>query len=82
MKPLFLVPFLSLIVSQAFASDPSPLQDFCVADNNSQGKHLMMLIYEVKLHINAIVNPKISVLHFELEFKKSELGSESLGSPA
>ncbi|KAL4184543.1 hypothetical protein AMTRI_Chr10g1590 [Amborella trichopoda] len=36
MKRLFLVPFLSLIVSQAFASDPSPLQDFCVADNNSQ----------------------------------------------
>ncbi|KAL4184541.1 hypothetical protein AMTRI_Chr10g1570 [Amborella trichopoda] len=36
MKLLFLVPFLSLIVSQAFASDPSPLQDFCVADNNSQ----------------------------------------------
>ncbi|KAL4190299.1 hypothetical protein AMTRI_Chr07g24020 [Amborella trichopoda] len=33
---LFLVVFLSLTASLTYASDPSPLQDFCVADNASQ----------------------------------------------
>ena len=32
---LFLFTLLALVSSQAFASDPSPLQDFCVADNSS-----------------------------------------------
>ena len=32
---LFLFTLLALVASQAFASDPSPLQDFCVADNCS-----------------------------------------------
>ncbi|XP_078150988.1 germin-like protein 12-2 [Carex rostrata] len=33
---LFLFTLLALASSQAFASDPSPLQDFCVADNSSK----------------------------------------------
>ncbi|KAJ3693536.1 hypothetical protein LUZ60_009016 [Juncus effusus] len=33
---VFLFAFLVVASSQAFASDPSPLQDFCVADNTSQ----------------------------------------------
>ncbi|PWZ28686.1 Germin-like protein 12-2 [Zea mays] len=32
---LLLVAFLALLTSQAIASDPSPLQDFCVADKHS-----------------------------------------------
>ncbi|KAL6843373.1 hypothetical protein ACP4OV_027086 [Aristida adscensionis] len=32
---LFLIALLALFTSQAIASDPSPLQDFCVADLNS-----------------------------------------------
>ncbi|XP_006856738.3 putative germin-like protein 2-1, partial [Amborella trichopoda] len=32
----FLIIFLSLTASLTYASDPSPLQDFCVADNASQ----------------------------------------------
>jgi quercetin dioxygenase-like cupin family protein len=32
---LFLLTLLAFIFSQAIASDPSPLQDFCVADNTS-----------------------------------------------
>uniref|UniRef100_A0A0D3HRL1 Cupin type-1 domain-containing protein n=1 Tax=Oryza barthii TaxID=65489 RepID=A0A0D3HRL1_9ORYZ len=30
-----LIPFIALVATQAMASDPSPLQDFCVADKNS-----------------------------------------------
>ncbi|KAJ3698552.1 hypothetical protein LUZ61_002257 [Rhynchospora tenuis] len=33
---LVLISFLALFSSQAFASDPSPLQDFCVADMKSE----------------------------------------------
>jgi hypothetical protein len=29
--------FLAVVTSQAIASDPSPLQDFCVADMHSPG---------------------------------------------
>ena len=29
--------FVALVASQAIASDPSPLQDFCVADVHSPG---------------------------------------------
>jgi hypothetical protein len=32
--------FLALASSQAIASDPSPLQDFCVADKHSPGIYL------------------------------------------
>ncbi|XP_078176423.1 putative germin-like protein 2-1 [Carex rostrata] len=32
---LFLFTFLALVTFQAFASDPSPLQDFCVAENST-----------------------------------------------
>ncbi|KAJ3670001.1 hypothetical protein LUZ60_010325 [Juncus effusus] len=32
----FLLTLLAFVLSQAIASDPSPLQDFCVADNTSQ----------------------------------------------
>jgi hypothetical protein len=34
---LLLVAFLALLTSQAIASDPSPLQDLCVADKHSPG---------------------------------------------
>jgi hypothetical protein len=42
-----LVASLALLTSQAIASDPNPLQDFCVADKNSRGMHarLMMCSY-------------------------------------
>jgi hypothetical protein len=30
---------LALAAWQAIASDPSPLQDFCVADNSSRGMY-------------------------------------------
>ncbi|ERN18736.1 hypothetical protein AMTR_s00067p00013880 [Amborella trichopoda] len=37
MKSFFLVlSFFALVASLALASDPSPLQDFCVADNASK----------------------------------------------
>ena len=35
--------FLALVTSQAIASDPSPLQDFCVADIDSPGMHALTL---------------------------------------
>ena len=38
-----LVSFLALVTSQAIASDPSPLQDFCVADIHSPGIHALTL---------------------------------------
>jgi len=40
---LFLA-LLALISSLAIASDPSPLQDFCVADNTSPGNLTCSLI--------------------------------------
>jgi hypothetical protein len=40
---LLLVSFLALVTSQAIASDPSPLQDFCVADIHSPGMHALTL---------------------------------------
>jgi len=39
----FLIAFLALVTSQAIASDPSPLQDFCVADIDSPGMHALTL---------------------------------------
>jgi len=35
--------FLALVTSQAIASDPSPLQDFCVADIHSPCMHALTL---------------------------------------
>jgi hypothetical protein len=35
-----LVVLLALASSQAIASDPSPLQDFCVADKHSPGMYV------------------------------------------
>ncbi|XP_066353331.1 germin-like protein 12-2 [Miscanthus floridulus] len=39
-----LVSFLALVTSQAIASDPSPLQDFCVADIHSPDMHALTLM--------------------------------------
>lgn len=41
MAPSYFLLFvcLALASSQAIASDPSPLQDFCVADKDSPGKN-------------------------------------------
>lgn len=39
---LFLA-LLALAASQAIASDPSSLQDFCVADKMSQGTNILSL---------------------------------------
>ena len=36
-SPILLSGLLALFFTAALASDPSPLQDFCVADTNSQG---------------------------------------------
>jgi hypothetical protein len=38
-----IIAFLALVTSQAIASDPSPLQDFCVADIHSPGMHALSL---------------------------------------
>jgi hypothetical protein len=45
----FLVAFLALVTSHAIASDPSPLQDFCVADKDSPGMRALVLTYAVFL---------------------------------
>jgi hypothetical protein len=44
-----LVAFLALVTSHAIASDPSPLQDFCVADKDSPGMRALVLTYAVFL---------------------------------
>jgi hypothetical protein len=44
-----LVAFLALVTSQAIASDPSPLQDFCVADKYSPGMRALALTHVVFL---------------------------------
>jgi hypothetical protein len=49
-KYFLLVAFVALVVSQATASDPSPLQDFCVADKNSAGMHAHALDHVVFLY--------------------------------
>jgi hypothetical protein len=36
-----LAAFLAIVFSQAIASDPSPLQDFCVADMHSPGMNAL-----------------------------------------
>jgi hypothetical protein len=36
--------FLALASYQVFASDPSPLQDFCVADKHSPGMYALTFI--------------------------------------
>jgi hypothetical protein len=53
---LVLAAFLALLSWQAAASDPSPLQDFCVVDKNSPGIMYFMIfmsyycqIYMLKL---------------------------------
>jgi hypothetical protein len=45
-----LVAFVALVISQATASDPSPLQDFCVADKHSPGMHTFALSHAVFLY--------------------------------
>lgn len=37
---LFFLAFLAITSSIALASDPSPLQDFCVADPNNPGWYM------------------------------------------
>jgi CheY-like chemotaxis protein len=36
---------LAMVTSQALASDPSPLQDFCVADMHSPGMNALTFIF-------------------------------------
>jgi hypothetical protein len=38
---ILLAALLALVSWQAVASDPSPLQDFCVADKYSPGKYIL-----------------------------------------
>ena len=45
-----LVSFVAFVISQATASDPSPLQDFCVADKHSPGMHTLALTQAVFLY--------------------------------
>jgi hypothetical protein len=40
-----LAAFLAMVTSQAIASDPSPLQDFCVADMHSPGIDINALTF-------------------------------------
>jgi hypothetical protein len=44
-----LVAFLALVTSQSIASDPSPLQDFCVADKYSPGMRALALTHAMFL---------------------------------
>jgi hypothetical protein len=46
---VLLVAFLALVTSHAIASDPSPLQDFCVADKDSPGMSAFLLTQAVFL---------------------------------
>jgi hypothetical protein len=41
---LLLTVLLGLAASGAMASDPSPLQDFCVADKDSHGMYFILVI--------------------------------------
>jgi hypothetical protein len=41
---LLLTVLLALAASGAMASDPSPLQDFCVADKDSHGMYFILVI--------------------------------------
>jgi len=50
-----LVAFVALVISQATASDPSPLQDFCVADIHSPGMHTLALSHAVFLFRDQII---------------------------
>jgi len=50
-----LVSFLALVTSQAIASDPSPLQDFCVADIHSLDMHALTLSHAVFLFRDQII---------------------------
>ena len=45
-----LVAFVALVISQATASDPSLLQDFCVADIHSPGMRTLALSHAVFLY--------------------------------
>nr|CAD1834579.1 unnamed protein product [Ananas comosus var. bracteatus] len=48
-----LLALFALVFSHAVASDPSPLQDFCVAEKNSPGTHIVCewtCLHESKLH--------------------------------
>ena len=40
---ILIVALLTLSSSRALASDPSPLQDFCVADFDSNGRHAWLI---------------------------------------
>lgn len=42
---VLLLTLLALAFSQVIASDPSPLQDFCVADKNSPGIYVYILFF-------------------------------------
>ena len=44
-SPILLSGLLALFFTAALASDPSPLQDFCVVDTNSQGPKWALNMY-------------------------------------
>jgi hypothetical protein len=48
-----LAAFLAMVTSQAIASDPSPLQDFCVADMHSPGIYECANFYFSYVFFNA-----------------------------
>jgi hypothetical protein len=49
--------FLALVASHAIASDPSPLQDFCVADEHSPGiVYLSNVFSRTKSQITSIIS--------------------------
>lgn len=55
---------LALAASGAIASDPSPLQDFCVADKDTHG-----MCFSLHLNHNTSVSHHDCVVHNEAEMK-------------
>ena len=48
---LLLAALLALVSWQATASDPSPLQDFCVADMNSPGTIRFVIMFSPNAYV-------------------------------
>ncbi|PWZ28682.1 putative germin-like protein 12-4 [Zea mays] len=69
-----LVAFLALITSQAIASDPSPLQDFCVADKDSPVK-VNGFVCKDPMAVNADDFFKAAKLDQPRDTTKSKVGS-------
>ncbi|CAD6265981.1 unnamed protein product [Miscanthus lutarioriparius] len=82
-----LVSFLALVTSQAIASDPSPLQDFCVDDIHSPDMHALTLmkvsgfVCKDPMAVNADDFFKAANLDKPSDTMKSKVGSNVMQFP-